>query len=313
MHGIARMSKRVLKGLMDRGHTCVVYGEGYELFDERIQISTNIDDGDILLLPANGLVGVSDKLHETICQCSIPITSIIYDIIPYVFNENKEQRYERAIKNTMSWSRNIITISNHSANDIHQHLGACDLTVIHPGVPFDPPEFEWRQPDDYFLSVGGYGERKGHTELLEAVLETNEQLIMVGIPFYYDQKTRDLAGKAISRGLLVELSGVPDDVLISLYQYAKAMIYPTKYEGFGLPVIEAMSCGCPVITTELTATKEAAGDAAHFIAPNTWDIIGATRNFQQFRESLITKGLQQAAKFNWEEIASNYEKALDKN
>jgi mannosyltransferase len=134
---------------------------------------------------------------------------------------------------------------------------------------------------------------------------------MVGNPFYYDKKTEDLARKAIGRGLVITLQGIPDDELINLYQYAKALIYPTKYEGFGLPVIEAMSCGCPVITTKSTGTAEAAGDAAFFIEPTTDMIMFGINHIEHWRDKLIKSGLKHASTFSWEKIAADYEKALD--
>jgi len=304
MHGISRMMRRVLKGLEKLGHECVGFDGEF----------TGGLTGDILLLPANGLVGVPDKQHELMLSCDAPIVSIIYDIIPYVFNEKKEERYVKALRDTLACSRNIITISHHSAKDIRAHLSYTgDITVIHPGVPFDPPNNQTSiaaGPSDYFLSVGGYGERKGHTELLEAILETENQLIMVGVPFYYDQRTKNLAREAISRGLLIEQSGVPDDVLINGYQYAQALVYPTRYEGFGLPIIEAMSCGCPVITTHMTATQEAAGNAAFYIEPTTKDIVWSMGEVSKLRPSLISRGFEQIKKFDWNDIAMEYEQAL---
>jgi glycosyltransferase involved in cell wall biosynthesis len=263
MHGISRMMTRVLSGLEERGHVCV-------------PLADDVNDGDILLLPANGLVGVPDEQHEFISQCDLPIVSVMYDIIPYIFNERKEQRYIDALEKTRCLSRNIVTISHYSRNDLCR----------------------------------GYGERKGHTELLEAILETDQQLIMVGTPFYYDERTRKLAREAINRGLLVELSGVPDSELISLYQYAQALVYPTKYEGFGLPIIEAMSCGCPVITTDMTAIPEAAGDAALYIEPTTKEIVWAMKRVNTFRYPLRDRGYEQVKKFDWQKIAADYERAL---
>jgi len=311
MHGISRMSRCVIRSLMHYGgHECA-------------PLADDVNDGDVLLLPANGLVGVANERHDMLVACDIPIASIIYDIIPYVFNKHKEARYISALRRTLECSDIIITISHHSAKDLKQHLGYDKpIHVIHPGVPFIPPEqsaehyyhhdgrSEVIHPDDYFLSVGGYGERKGHTELLEAILETGNQLIMVGVPFYYDERTRKLAGEAINRGLLVELCGVPDDTLISLYQYAQALVYPTKYEGFGLPIIEAMSCGCPVITTDMTATPEAAGDAALYIEPTTERIVWAMERVSRFRHSLTNLGFEQVKKFDWQKIAADYEHAL---
>jgi glycosyltransferase involved in cell wall biosynthesis len=304
MHGISRMMCHVRNGLENRGHEFIPLSSGVD-----------VNDGDIVLLPANGFVGVpDDEGLDIVDKSKLPLVSIIYDIIPYVFNKKKEERYEKKLMQTLSLSHEIITISDYSRQDILTHTGYNKyITVIHPGVPFDPPRQKHiHNPEDYFLSVGGYGERKGHTELLEAILETGESLIMVGTPFYYDSHTQDLAREAITRGLLVEFNGVPDYTLIGLYQYAKALIYPTKYEGFGLPVIEAMSCGCPVITCDSTGTTEAAGYAAIYVEPTAKQIAWGMDRACKFRQDVVDKGYEQVKKFDWQEIAADYERVLDK-
>jgi len=320
IHGIGRMSRCVLRGLMDIGHTCIARGVYEDLFDDRLQTSTDINDGDVLLLPANGLVGVNSQTRELIRSSKLPIVSLIYDMIPYIFHQDKNPNYIHWIEETIEVSDHIITISHHSESDIIEHL-QCNkpITVIHPGVPFEPPEYEPIEPEDYFLSVGGYGEHKGYHELLRAILQNQQQLIMVGIPFGYDwpktfqEETKALVSQACNQGLLVEFHGISDEMLIDLYQHAQALVYPTRYEGFGLPIIEAMSCGCPVITTGLTATCEAAGGAALFIKPTTEDIVTAMHYVVSQRTELIQLGLQRTRDCaNWRKIAALYANVLDK-
>lgn len=105
---------------------------------------------------------------------------------------------------------------------------------------------------------------------------------------------------------------IPDSELVSLYQNATAFIYPSFYEGFGLPVLEAMACGCPVIASNRFSIPEIAGDAALLIDPSdTLQVAGATAmlvNSPGLRESLVKRGIHQAKRFNWTKTA---EETLD--
>jgi len=102
----------------------------------------------------------------------------------------------------------------------------------------------------------------------------------------------------------VDFTGiVPEAELPSLYRGAEAMIFPSLYEGFGLPVLEAMACGTPVVTANVTAMPEVAGDAALLVDPTSIEQISAA--IEQIvsqialREQLRKKGLLRAAKFSW--------------
>jgi glycosyltransferase involved in cell wall biosynthesis len=92
---------------------------------------------------------------------------------------------------------------------------------------------------------------------------------------------------------------VPKEELVSLYQRAACLVFPSRYEGFGLPVVEAMACGTPVVAAPEPAMQEVAGDAAIF----TDDLADGIRRALADRERLAAAGLERAKSFSWEETA----------
>ena len=104
-----------------------------------------------------------------------------------------------------------------------------------------------------------------------------------------------------------------DDALAAAYSGAVALLHPSSYEGFGLPVLEAMSCGCPVITTRNGSLAEVAGDAALFVGTDDVDgMVAALHEVQkpEVRQRLIAAGLQQAVKFSWQRTADGVRDVL---
>ena len=139
-----------------------------------------------------------------------------------------------------------------------------------------------------------------------------------------DRRTARLGDSGIDR-LLTEhpeaiqwVGYVPDSQLRELYRRAKALIYPSLYEGFGLPVVEAMSLGCPVITSRRSSLPEVGGGAAIYVdAEDVKDIAQAIRNLlshPSLRPNLQERGRAQAAKFSWrrcaDETVAVYEQVL---
>jgi glycosyltransferase involved in cell wall biosynthesis len=179
------------------------------------------------------------------------------------------------------------------------------------------------RPGDYILYVGMLEPRKNVDRLVEAFGQAAGDLIGIDLViagrrgWMYDQ----IFARVEELGLQgrVRFTGfVPGADLPALYSGARLFAYPSKYEGFGLPVLEAMSCGAPVVTTNVSSMPEVAGDAALLVAPD--DVAGLAAalkrlaNDSGLRDGLVCRGLERARTFSWERCAREtiavYEAAL---
>jgi alpha-1,3-rhamnosyl/mannosyltransferase len=101
---------------------------------------------------------------------------------------------------------------------------------------------------------------------------------------------------------------VAADELVALYNRAEALVFPSLYEGFGLPILEAMACGCPVLCSDTTAPPEVAGDAALLLPPNDDAAIAAAMRRivedRALQQSLSERGIRRAALFDWQKMAA---------
>jgi glycosyltransferase involved in cell wall biosynthesis len=218
----------------------------------------------------------------------------------------------------------VIAVSKSTKKDAMDFYGLDEerIEVIYEGVharfrpaPSDAISVVLRKyglVGGFILSVGTIEPRKNLTSLLEAyhVLKnqgTPRRLVIVGkkgwlyADFFRRLSELGLEDEVIFPGF------VPDDDLPALYSAADLFVFPSLYEGFGLPVLEAMACGVPVITSNTSSLPEVAGEAALLIAPR--DIGGLVKAIQltladeQTRTEMRDQGVQQAAKFSWEKAA----------
>jgi len=131
------------------------------------------------------------------------------------------------------------------------------------------------------------------------------------------ESTRLLLSTAVAHGVeerVIFLGEIAEKSLASIYRGASALIFPSLYEGFGLPVLEAMACGTPVVTSNTTALPEIAGKAALLVDPESTDnlaaAITAVVNNKELRQSLRTEGLRRATRFTWAATADRTLRAL---
>jgi len=150
--------------------------------------------------------------------------------------------------------------------------------------------------ENYLISVG-FGPRKNTKKLIEAfqkIKTKNLKLVLVG------RRQERIA----ERGVMTLGRVDSDQDLAALYSGAEALVYPSLYEGFGLPVVQAMAVGCPVVTSNVSSLPEVAGDAAVLVNPNdTSSIAEGIQTALRQTKSLAQKGLKQAQKFSWEKAA----------
>lgn len=169
------------------------------------------------------------------------------------------------------------------------------------------------EPEPYFLFVGNVKPHKNLSRLLDAFQQIKDRVphhlviigrkdgFIVGDANLLDVRS-DLAGRVRFTGYL------GDESLRTYFARATALVFPSLYEGFGLPPLEAMACGCPVIASNTTSIPEACGDAALYCDPLSVDDISAKMlqmaNNEPLRQELIAKGQRQAQRFSWDDCAA---------
>ncbi|MGH7700708.1 MAG: glycosyltransferase family 4 protein, partial [Gemmatimonadales bacterium] len=170
-------------------------------------------------------------------------------------------------------------------------------------------------PPAYALSVGALVARKNLARVFDAVQALRTEPATADLMLIHAGPTGALAADvaaAASRpglaGAVSVLGYVPAEDLAALYGLARFLVFPSLDEGFGLPVAEAMACGCPAITSNISALPEVAGDAALLVDPTSTDeIAGAMRRLwtdEALRNALVRRGLARAAGYRWERTAA---------
>jgi glycosyltransferase involved in cell wall biosynthesis len=183
------------------------------------------------------------------------------------------------------------------------------IVVAHPGLQLglgvDGPRADLGGAT--VLGLGTIEPRKNIARLVEAwqLLDGDLQLALVGGEGWGDRP--DLADERIRR-----LGYVPDDEIPRLYRGAAVLVYPSLYEGFGIPVIEAMACGTPVVVSSHPSLDEACGDAAVRVDPlDVESIADGIREAVARRDELVPLGLAHAARFSWRRNGATILSALE--
>ena len=195
----------------------------------------------------------------------------------------------------------IITVSQFTATQVHELLNVDQrrLRVIHHGVRFPQSSNVDREP--IVLHVGAIQKRKNVARLIEAfrALPKHWRLILAGPTGYGAEQMLASAGDR------VQVTGyVTNEQLAELYRRASIFAFPSLDEGFGMPVLEAMTYGVPVVASNTSALPEVCGDAALLVDPNNTDqlkdALCRMANQPELREKYVGRGLARTSQFNWE-------------
>jgi glycosyltransferase involved in cell wall biosynthesis len=150
--------------------------------------------------------------------------------------------------------------------------------------------------------------------LLPEYIRKDFKLLLVGFKGWGNKQIVELLGKL--KGTVDYLGYVNSEELAELYREASCFVYPSLYEGFGLPPLEAMACGCPVVVSNVTSLPEVCGDAAYYVDP--YDVESIAEGMykvltdEAMRRNLIEKGLERAKLFSWEKAAKSTLRFLKK-
>ncbi|WP_243324078.1 glycosyltransferase family 1 protein [Geothrix sp. SG200] len=269
------------------------------------------------------------------CKEVVSVHDILFDTHPQFFPRSAPFTLAPLIRRSAHRASLILTISEYSKRMLMERWGiseericltpcAIDPTIFNPGDLSQSRKLvkETYDVEDYILSVGRIEPRKNHQSLVRSYADLKTRgkslpkLVFVGGK---DFGYRELAALIQEKGLekdVVFLHSVSDVMLPHLYRAALVMAYPSFAEGFGIPPLEAMACGCPVITSGTTALPEVVGDSGWLIDPEKWPTISEALLMAiqdpSGRQERIRKGLVQATQYSWERSAKALLEAYDR-
>lgn len=273
-----------------------------------------------------------------------PVVVTVHDLIPLVFPD----KFPAGMRGTVKWkvqklslrgARRIIADSNSSKNDIVRLTGikkeSIDTVYLAPDPAYKPvtgqpllsaARKKYSLPQNYLLYVGDVNWNKNIIGLLRAFTDLRKRngfsqykLVLAGRVFQDDslaetQEINRYISEHVLEKSIIRPGGVSQEDLSCLYSMASVYIQPSFYEGFGLPVLEAMACGCPVVSTDVSCLKEIAGPAI-CVSPKPEDLAaGISKMLTVDRQAQATRQSEWVSRFTWKKVAREtlgiYERTL---
>ncbi len=250
----------------------------------------------------------------------------LHDYIPYISSEDTAEGRRTLQLNEIfrKYFRTVpakyVAVSKSTKKDAMYYWGlpSDKIAVIYHGSFITPKPPRTQFGSKKVLMVSDISPRKNQVRLIKAFelvyrnnSDSDVELIIVGkvriaVP-EFEATLREIRSR--NEGIKITTYGyLPDSEVLSLYEHADAFVYPSLYEGFGLPVLEAMACGCPVITSNLSSLPEVVGDAGKLIDPyNVGELAQAMTTVledDELKREMSWRGVIQAQKFSWS-IAAN--------
>jgi len=255
-----------------------------------------------------GREGSADVLHcptyRGPLRSSRPLVVTVHDLAvfrhPDAFNRWTRSYSPYVVPRVLNAARRVIAVSEFTRRELVELLHVPDgkIRVVPNGVD---PAFTHDGPaadGDYVLTVGTLEPRKNLERLIAAARRSALELRVVG--------ARGWGGVEASGNGVRWLGEVDDTELARLYRGARCVAYPSLYEGFGIPVLEAMACGAPVVTSRGTAMEEVADGAAVLVDPeDPLAIAAGIERAAADRQALVARGLERARAFSWQEVAAS--------
>lgn len=355
--GIGTYTENIVKGLLqiDKKNNYYLYWSGenqdlikgenlniymtskkYAKFFEEFYFTENVirEKIEVHHIPQNG-IGLSRDM-------TCPIIVTIHDLIPYILPETVGKGYLVKFLNEMpeiiKLASKIITVSEFSKNDILRFfpnaegkvfvtpLATSDIfTPMNKKVAFKYINENYKINSPFILYVGGFSKRKNVITLIHSFKKLCQKnldvkLVIAGSLREEGEKIKDIC-KSLNLDNKVIFTGFVDDISLSkLYNCCEVFVYPSLYEGFGLPPLEAMSCGTAVISSNLTSIPEVLGDSGILIDPLDIDLLCNSLLDvlldKDYKKNLEKKAMKKSLEFSWNKTALKtleiYNKAYEK-
>ncbi len=257
------------------------------------------------------------------CPSVVTVFDVIFLRHPEFYPFWWRAYWRRALRKSMARATAVVSISETTARDLEALLPVSKgkvqpiplgIDAAFGAIPDEAAADERRKlgvEGPYFLSVGNLTARKNVPVLLEAFDEVRRRrpaaLVVAGALDYGAREILALMEQPDRKVAVKYLGSVGDRTLAALYKGAAALVYPSQYEGFGLPALEAMACGCPVVASTGGALPEVVGDAGLLVEPGSAAALaGAMERVLAdagLRDALVEKGRARAAEFSWKRTA----------
>jgi glycosyltransferase involved in cell wall biosynthesis len=250
------------------------------------------------------------------CASAVTFHDPTFFTHPHVHEAAKVAYFTRAARSGIRRATRVIAVSEYARNGAVEHGGADPqkVDVVYEGVDLERYRPAERPPPErpYILFVGALEPRKDVPTLIEAHTRLSErgfshELVLCGLPAWGVEQIERAIANAPDPTRILRTGYVSDEEKIDLYRGASVFVYPSIAEGFGLPVLEAMACGTPVVTTTGSAPEEVVGQAGLLVpaqdADALADSIARVFDDSELASDLKRKGPQRAASFTWTKAA----------
>jgi len=289
----------------------------------RLPLALLKDKPDVFIELTNSIPTLAPK--KTI----VLIHDLAFKFFPEAYSKYELMLQETAINIAMSKASAIVFTGQASLDDLIKFYGKPRAQISVVPLAYDNKKFnrtsivqsDKKERYHYFLSVGRIEKRKNTAniirafELFKTQNSTNHKLILVGKNGFGHKDAEEAISNSKFKDDIIRKGYLEENELPLLYKNADALVYPSLYEGFGLPALEAMASGTPVITSDIPTIKETAKNGALYVNPKNPDSIAKAMERvifdQTLRISLIKKGYEVAKEYSWKKTAEQFYKVIE--